>query len=726
MAIQEVEISSHGDGNTGFKREINEGARGLVLDTIQITQYTKPEESTVRELTANAVDSQREKEIAVSILSGQTTPEDHFIQREGAKYADSNWDPSYYDLKHLDQTKTNVELTYTQNEGVGYCDTFSVKDFGIGIGEARLEGYFQIGYSTKRNSKGSLGAFGFGNKVALSTRCDYYTVITVHNGKKYKFNCYSYKIDSTVGKFNLDTNEKNDFITFTNGTQVYFEKTNEQNYTEIIVPTKRHHRSKYEQAVKAQLLYFGNVEFNIIEEDGHVRSIDTAAEVLYSSSRLIVSKNNQFSKPHVVIVKGDDTKGEGTGVCYGYIDFPELEMEQLYGNVGIKCPIRSVIRDEVTGQETVLQEGVEVTPSRETVVWSEHTRDFIKKRFENAVEEATELVQDKLLETDFLRWLTTCKDVLMHTGQDSIMSELSRVVDLEGIRPKFAGTSIRYSNPSRMFRGFKTRFNSSQYDHKKNQTSIKRTSFGAWSEFSHERVYLKTSKTSAKKDAYIHSIAGNFLTVELMSDEELVKEYKENEVDSRNLSDKMFNDLKASIPVLWKAIEDSKDVLCYEDIEVPEDFGKVFEEQEEEGIKYAMSAKERRKIEAKIPIHSLTPKSNIGYSHEKKPKHFVWKQRDTKLIDVQEDTATIYYGCNKDDERLHFLGMILGAQYPDKWDQAQLDKQWGNPDDKYNYRFYNDEIKIIKINKTNERYFRGRANCIHVNNFFEQTTDIDG
>ena len=190
MAIQEIEVSKKGSDTTGFKREIDEGAMGLVLDTIQITQYTKPEESTVRELTANAVDSQREKEIAISILSGESTPEEHFIEREGAKYKDSNWDASYYDLSHLDASKTKVELIYEQNEGLGHCDRFIVRDYGVGLGKERLEGYFSIGYSTKRNSKGSLGAFGFGNKVALSTRCDYYTVTTVHNGKKFKFNCF--------------------------------------------------------------------------------------------------------------------------------------------------------------------------------------------------------------------------------------------------------------------------------------------------------------------------------------------------------------------------------------------------------------------------------------------------------------------------------------------------------------------------------------------------------
>tara|TARA_R110000765_G_scaffold93781_7_gene176822 strand:+ start:16020 stop:18188 length:2169 start_codon:yes stop_codon:yes gene_type:complete len=722
MSIQEIELSNHGSSNTGFKREIDKGAMGLVLDTIQITQYTKPEESTVRELTANAVDSQREKEIAISILSGNSTPGEHFISREGDKYKDSNWDASYYDLKHLNTEKTKVELVYEQNEGVGYCDRFIVRDHGVGLGMDRLEGYFSIGYSTKRNSKGSLGAFGFGNKVALSTRCDYYTIVTVHNGKKFKFNCYSYKIDSVIGKFSGD--KTNESITFKNGQEIFYEATDEKNYSEVIVPTKRHHRGKYEAAVKSQLLYFSTVNFTVIEEDKHERNMPVTAEILYNSDRLIMSRNNQFSKPHIVIVKGEKN-GDGTGVCYGYVDFQEMEMEQLYGNVGVKCPIRSVIRDEDTGRETVLQEGVEVTPSRETVIWSEHTREFIKGAFKGAVEEATELVQDKLQEDDFLRWLTTCKDVLSRSSNDGVMSQLSKVVDMNGVRPAFKGTSIKYAQADRLFRGFKVRMNRSIYDRQKAKYVMDRADMQTWTDFNHERVYLKAERTSAKKDAYIHSIAGAFLTVEMMTDDELHKEYQENAVASRNLSEMLFESLLDSREELLGLIANSKDVKDYDTIEVPEDFGVEFEATEEVAAVKAMSAAQRRKAEAKISIHGLFIKRNPGYGNN--AKRYKWKQHDTKIIDLQDDSATIYYGSNEDDEKLHFLGHIMDNMLKDQYDVTQGETPYYvYEDENRNLKYFNDEVKIIKISKTNERHFKGRDNCVHVNDFFQKTESING
>lgn len=360
MAIQEIEVSKRGNQASGFKREIDEGAMGLVMDTIQITQYIKPEESTVRELASNAVDSQREKEIALAILSGEKKVEDYYISREGAKYKDSNFDPTYYNPDHLNADKNHVDLIYKENTGTGFCDRFIVRDYGVGLGGARLEGYFRIGFSSKRNSISSLGAFGFGNKVALSTRCEYYTTTTVYNGMKFKFNCFSYKMDSLVPKFNMETEEENGFITFSDGTKVYYEKTDEKNYTEIEIPVKRHNRHKYTQAVKSQLLYFKNVKFTRISENEFEYDEEFQAEVLFESDNLIVSNNYQFSKPHIIITKGEGD--DQVGVCYGYIDFLEMEMEQLYGNIGIKCPIQSLIRDENTGVETILEPGVEVTP----------------------------------------------------------------------------------------------------------------------------------------------------------------------------------------------------------------------------------------------------------------------------------------------------------------------------------------------------------------------------
>ena len=112
MAIQEIEINKI-QGAKGHEKKIDVGARKMVFDILQATQYQKPEESTVRELVSNAVDSQREKEIAIEILNRKANPEKYFITREGEQYKDSNWAPTYYNLDHLDQISHQRILQWT-------------------------------------------------------------------------------------------------------------------------------------------------------------------------------------------------------------------------------------------------------------------------------------------------------------------------------------------------------------------------------------------------------------------------------------------------------------------------------------------------------------------------------------------------------------------------------------------------------------------------------------
>ena len=256
MSLQEIEVTNVKSVTEGVKRTLADGSLGLILDTLQITQYVMPIDSTVRELSSNAVDSQKEKTTAIKLLKGEVKPEDIFVQRDGTKYQDSKWDPSYFDLKYLDTSRNGIDLVYHQKTGTGFSDRFTVTDYGVGLGMPRLEGYFQLGYSTKRNAKEMLGAFGFGNKVALSTRCDFYELESAHNGKLFKFNCGSHKVDSMIGKLNMSTGEENGSIEFKSGHTIYYEKTNSLNYSKVTVPVKRINRQKFEHAVRNQLMYF--------------------------------------------------------------------------------------------------------------------------------------------------------------------------------------------------------------------------------------------------------------------------------------------------------------------------------------------------------------------------------------------------------------------------------------------------------------------------------------
>lgn len=325
MSLQAIEGQKVQSANkNAHTRKIDVASEGMIFDTLQKTQYTKPIESTVRELATNAVDSIKEREIARDILTGKSKVEDYYLEREGDKYKHSKFDKSYYDLSRF-SNEPNVKLIYRAcSNGNGYVDQFVVEDAGVGIGMPRLEGYFDLGYSSKRNTKALLGAFGLGNKVALSTNVDYYIMETRHNGRYYSFKCFSRHIESLVPKFNATgTNPETQF---SSGAVVNYEEQDGPNFTRITVPTKRFNKDKFVHAVKSQLLYFPNIDFRVEHytdaealEEGKIiytEDIQFKATVEHTSENIIISNNRIYNKPHVIIVR-DTNSEETTGVCYG-------------------------------------------------------------------------------------------------------------------------------------------------------------------------------------------------------------------------------------------------------------------------------------------------------------------------------------------------------------------------------------------------------------------------
>lgn len=365
MSIKTID-SSFMDTAKGVEKKIDAGAQRMIYDVLQATQYSTPIPSTVRELATNAWDSQREKEVAIEILTGKKKASDYYIERDGEQYKDSNFDPSYYSLDHLDTENNRVLIRHTYENGTGFCDKFEVIDHGVGLGDERLEGILSLGFSTKRNTSEGFGAFGLGAKVAFSTGVNMYQIESVHNGRKFKCNCYPYKTVFTVPKLNIQTGLENDCIVFNDGTVVYYESTDEKNRTTVTFMTKKHNRSAFKEAVLDQLVYVPGIDMKVIDNDQDYQHIDkeVKAEVMYNSDSLILSKRVVFNKPHIVIVKSPN---DVAGVNYGLIDFKELELQEMYGSIGFKCPIRQSYRDE-NGQEIVISEGVSVTPKYSTTL----------------------------------------------------------------------------------------------------------------------------------------------------------------------------------------------------------------------------------------------------------------------------------------------------------------------------------------------------------------------
>jgi transposase-like protein len=675
---------------TGFKKEIDAAGLTMVMDNLQVYQYQYPQKSTIREVTSNAKDAVKEKRIAEKILKKEATPEDFYIYREDDVYKSSNFDESYFDLDWLDLESDKVEIEHKYSEDVNSKDILTIRDNGVGLGGKRLEGYFKLSWSSKRNSKDALGKFGIGAKAPLSLGINSYRMISYYNGVKYTFDVYAHKVDSVIPKFNLTTGELNVPYTFENGYVAYGEVTTHKNGTEIIIETKKHHRTLYVDAVKSQLLHFENVSFTIINEHGYRSLVDVQADILYEDEYIVLSNNTQFSKPYLLI------GNKGSMVSYGYVDFQELELENKVGNIGIK-----VSSEEVT-----------VNPSRESVIWDERTRETIVNRFKKVVSIATEYVSNSLKETDFIKWMDSCCATLMGHSSDPILSRFARVVDKSELTPRYPeDSSITFGRPDKFFGSLTVRSIS------RVNKGVDRSVFNSWLNFNGDAVYVTKGKASLRKDLYLLEnlktnsgyghVYNSCLTLitlpDTTEDEALLKSFDITKPEQLATRSRVKAAMVKRDKILSKLMESSK-VLDYDAIEVPETFMKEVPNGEVDTFVNEIpteSDAERRRREEKIlltrPV-SLNLRNLVWAD-----KSFDWTRSELRVSHLEDTKIDYVYGFQEDDEMLHFAVNMLDAagHRADGW----LD---------------NAELRVVKIAKSIKKHFK---TGIHVRDFLFNIKD---
>jgi hypothetical protein len=606
----------------------------------------------------------------------------------------------------------------------------------------------ELGYSTKRNTSENFGAFGLGAKAALSTGVDFYTIETIYNGMRFKCNCFNYKTDFIIPAFNVESGKTNPFVTFSDGTKVYYVPTESTNQTTVSFGVKKHNRSKFEEAVEEQLMYFDNVNFKIIdvEDNNYERNVDFKAEILYNSTNLIVSDSYYFNKPHIVLVKDQNAT---TGINYGYIDFKELEMEQMYGSVAFKCPARQVITND-DGTETILQEGVDVTPSREKVIWNEATKKYIKGVIQAAAQEASDMIQEELKETDFLKWVDACRSVITgNSSENRILNKLSRIVNKDDLKPKYEpDPRIKYGTANKLFEGLQI-----MKPYVSRSEGIKRDKCLDWQGFDAKHFYEREDNWSKYKDMY------------LMEDKE--SNYNTHHVTTYSITDldakfnpliaKATGDVQAKLikekarvtakrSAIVKLIEASEWYKCYDDIEVPEDWlqGRKDEEsQEEEKAKFSsLTPSERREIEKRIVAYTLR------YDDRKNDK-FTMDKIEPKTIDLMNSKYRTYYCTREDEGKMKKAALLLKniqpshcKVYPNS-NKSSWDKDYHWPVfwfDNPPVRFmkYNsdceyedwatdsqvwDAPQFIRVSENKVKFIKKNPNVRHIDEFFLQTND---
>ena len=683
----------------GFVKTIDEAGLGMVLDNLQRYQYQYPVKSTVRETASNGVDSIRERDIAKSILLGQSVVSDHYVEQEGDLFKASKFNKDYYNLDYLSDDP-KLHIIYLEREGEER-DLLRFVDHGVGLGGDRMEGFFSLSYSTKRLSKSALGKFGIGAKAPLSTGIPSYRMISVYNGQKYIFDIFSRHIQSIVDKWDNDGND-NQFHVFANGYSFYSEATTEKNGVTIELEVKKHQRSAYREAVQNQLLYFNNIDFEVIhgyvneETNSYKEEVSVATKIVFENDDFIISNNNLFSKPHLVL------GAEGSMVNYGIIDFKELELEPRTGNIGIK----------VDGSD------IEITPSRESVVWSTKTRDVILDKFKKALEEADRIVSDELKDTDILKWIDKNISLWSSTlGSNVVLRQLSGMIDKTAVKSIYSvDNSISYDIPKKMLGTFgyyqQTTFES-KYVNSAYKLKVIRTQINVWNNINENRpLFFSSGSVSSRKDAYIKELYGlntfntivipemddkQWLTIKTDIDERVLNQQRNFEIsgfeidkDWDKIADDLFQEKVDAFAKLTTFVDYAKQSVYYkkyDDIVVPDDWKDSVmsdttissdngEIDREIYTKTYVDHSARRKEEGKVFFKYATYKTPYNHDriynntvHDSKKAVFSWSQQEELVSTLNAFDGTLVYGLqstkteeNNDEQLLKMVsGMLLNT-----------------------------------------------------------------
>lgn len=706
------------EGASGFKKKFEEGTEAILFDFIQGTQYQYPVQSAIRELVSNANDSIKEKKQFFLIESGKKKVSDFYIEQEGDLYKDSRYQTEYYDKRWLSRTKNEVSLIYKANNAA-QRDSFHIIDTGVGLGGIRLEKHFNPLFSTKRNNIQQLGKFGVGSKAGLALDIDYYTLITRYNGLEFHFNVFNYKVDSIVPKFNLDKGVENEVYTCQtlkdeegNPLQFYAYKTEELNGVEVILQAKKGMKKDFIDAVKGQLLYMEGIKFTLIE-NGIELEQKVKADIMYEDDVFVMptKESTYYSKPHIIL--GD--------VCYGYVNFLMLEEEDRAGNIGMKIDPSKV----------------DITVNRESVRWTEKTRNAIQETFKKGETIAERIMEQSLNTEDLIDWLRKMQTWISSSDKDSVVGRFSNIIDVKNLRPTFRPIPELgfYQEAKKFFSMLEMVRITPVVKYSKsrgyNFNTLERSDKVGWEHLGTLPVFI--GDKDYRKEMYLITQHSEYIRItpkeELLRTESIELDEQEQaliKLPLKSLTSEQAEKQKVALAKakfiqqkkLYQLFRDSQFIEFYSNVIVPEEFkleghggkeGADEEEEEEAVVKEVideMTPEQRRKLEEKILVNTFNW-GYSGYAQEHRcygPLSRV--QKEIKARVLLEDKAEIIYGFQEDEANLSLVAEILGKY------TLNTGSNMGSFSTN---SIYNDELKIIMTSKANAKFLKPH---LYVNDFF--------
>jgi hypothetical protein len=391
------------------------------------------------------------------------------------------------------------------------------------------------------------------------------------------------------------------------------------------------------------------------------------------------------------------------------------------------------------------------------VIWNENTKEYIKSVIQAAADEASEIVQEELKQTDFISWLIACKQVLTKADSGSVLGRLSNIIDQEQLKPKF-GPDPRLKNESvkALFAGMKVEVITKVRDYRNGEDIIDRSAIENYSQLRENNIFIMGEENHSKyKDMYlIHKCEGPIICI------------KSAEFSSGLTLDSAENKKRHARRIAKRArvlelITESTHSRNYDDMEIDEEWLEEYKDEIAKAKEIAqfenITPAERRKIEERMVAYTF--RYNEKYWHSSGSDYrYIRDKIEPKVKDLMKTQRTTYYGTAADDEKLMVAcGMIhpfapkIRQVYKDmpgwrtqgeddrlfffdtpavRLGNGEFTKPTTTTNDKgevyHNINFDWDTPQIIRVSQSNVKHISMNPNVKHIDEFFLQLTPNGG